>query len=355
MNLNTVSFAERSPFYNEELTALLKLLQTRDVSFVDFVRAKYPETLQVEAESSETETASEVIPEETLNSLWEQINAAIPAWKKKREGVGYASKGMFIHATLKFLGLTHDSEANSDVLEKLLHLLTGKRTNILEILIKRQLRGESLWSADDAAEVAKPPEDKSEETSDNREVSKLLKKKKKRFKSIWDLRKQAAADYVGKGDTDLNRFLTLPELENGFARNHKFMADAFRSGMERISLATFHACEERTLASGVSLEDLNKEHQAIQTYAYDILIWQREEWIQQLIAQKKRCPILALRSCNRCRIGNRNRCPPTIEESQTAGLVEIMTEPEPESIASINDPDGIPLRCFNGHSLTKVC
>ena len=328
----------KSPFYNEELTALLKLLQTRDVSFVDFVRAKYPETLQVEAESSETETASEVIPEETLNSLWEQINAAIPAWKKKREGVGYASKGMFIHATLKFLGLTHDSETNSDVLEKLLHLLTGKRTNILEVLIKRQLRGESLWSADDAAEVAKPPEDKSAETSDNREVSKLLKKKKKRFKSIWDLRKQAAADYVGKGDTDLNRFLTLPELENGFARNHKFMADAFRSGMERISLATFHACEERTLASGVSLEDLNKEHQAIQTYAYDILIWQREEWIQQLIAQKK--SVQADTELVSEVESETETDAPLPDESETAGLIEIVTEPEPESIASVPDPDG---------------
>ena len=125
----------------------------------DWVAELYQlEKAQVEAESSETETASEVIPEETLDSLWEQINTAIPAWKEKREGVGHASKTMFIHATLKFHSLPHNSEANSDVLKKLLHLLTTKSTNILQILIKRQLRGESLWSAGDTASEAIPEE-----------------------------------------------------------------------------------------------------------------------------------------------------------------------------------------------------
>ena len=96
-------------------------------------------------------TASEVITEVTLESLWEQVNAAIPAWKKKREGVGHASKTMLIHATLKFHSLPHDSETNVDILKKLLHLLSASTTDILEIFVRKQLRGESLWKTDDTA------------------------------------------------------------------------------------------------------------------------------------------------------------------------------------------------------------
>ena len=235
-------------------------------------------TGESEAVIAGEKTASEAITEVTLDTLWEQVNAAIPKWKKKREGVGHASKTMFIHATLKFHGLPHNSETNIDVLKKLLHLLTTSRTDILELFVKKQLRGESLWSTDDAAA----------ETSDDREASKLLKKKNQTLKSMWDARKQAAADYVGEGDTDLNQHLSLPQLEAGFAKNHGFMADAFKSGMERTSFAgAFQGYQEHALESGVSLEDLEKEYQAIRTYAYDILTWERQEWIQGLIEAQK--------------------------------------------------------------------
>ena len=106
---------------------------------------------QSEAVIAGEKTASEVITEVTLESLWEQVNAAIPAWKKKREGVGYASKTMLIHATLKFHSLPHDFKVNIDVLKKLLHLLSASTTDILEIFVRKQLRGESLWKTDDTA------------------------------------------------------------------------------------------------------------------------------------------------------------------------------------------------------------
>ena len=280
---------DRSKSSNEPLKTQEELAAQANVSKSSIKRA-----VQVEkAGLSETviageKAASEVITEVTLETLWEQVNAAIPKWKEKREGVGHASRTMFIHATLKFHSLPHDSETNVDVLKKLLHLLSASTTDILEILVKKQLRGESLWSTDDAAAVEKPLEEKSMETSDDREASKLLKKKNQTLKSMWDARKQAAADYVGEGDTDLNLYLSLPQLEAGFAKNHGFMADAFKSGMERTSFAgTFQGYQERALESGVSLEDLEKEYQAIRTYAYDILIWERQEWIQQLILQKK--------------------------------------------------------------------
>ena len=106
---------------------------------------------QSEAVIAGEKTASEVITEVTLDTLWEQVNAAIPKWKAKREGVGYASKTMLIHATLKFHSLPHDFKVNIDVLKKLLHLLSASTTDILEIFVRKQLRGESLWKTDDTA------------------------------------------------------------------------------------------------------------------------------------------------------------------------------------------------------------
>ena len=93
-------------------------------------------------------SASEIIKELTVDELWKQINPAISAWKKEREGVGHASKTMFIRATLRWEGLPSDTETDVKVLKELLNLLTTKETNILEELIRKQLDGKSLW--DDA-------------------------------------------------------------------------------------------------------------------------------------------------------------------------------------------------------------
>ncbi len=228
-------------------------------------------------------TATEVITEETLKSLWEQVNAAIPVWKANREGLGHASKSMLICATLRFEGLPRNTETDVAVLKKLLELLTTDSTDILQTLVGKQLQGESLWSPDGTTPVETPVE-----TPDDREARTLLKKKKQVLKSMWDSRVQAARDYTGDGDTELNQYLTLPQLEKGFAKHHKIYKDPFNSGMKRITSAvTFARFIESALASDVSLEDLEKESRAISTYAYDILAWQRQDWIQQMLKSKK--------------------------------------------------------------------
>ena len=228
-------------------------------------------------------TATEVITEETLKSLWEQVNAAIPVWKANREGLGHASKSMLICATLRFEGLPHNTETDVAVLKKLLELLTTDSTDILQTLVGKQLQGESLWSPDGTTPVETPVE-----TPDDREARTLLKKRKQVLKSMWDSRVQAARDYTDDGDTELNQYLTLAQLEKGFAKHHKIYKDPFKSGMKRITSAvTYARFIESALASDVSLEDLEKESRAISTYAYDILAWQRQDWIQQMLKSKK--------------------------------------------------------------------
>ena len=228
-------------------------------------------------------TATEVITEETLKSLWEQVNAAIPVWKANREGLGHASKSMLICATLRFEGLPRNTETDVAVLKKLLELLTTDSTDILQTLVGKQLQGESLWSPDGTT-----PVETSVETPDDREARTLLKKKKQVLKSMWDSRVQAARDYTDDGDTELNQYLTLAQLEKGFAKHHKIYKDPFNSGMKRITSAvTFARFIETALASDDSLEDLEKESRAVNTYAFDILQWERQDWIQQMLKSKK--------------------------------------------------------------------
>ena len=228
-------------------------------------------------------TATEVITEETLKSLWEQVNAAIPVWKANREGLGHASKSMLICATLRFEGLPRNTETDVAVLKKLLELLTTDSTDILQTLVGKQLQGESLWSPDGTTPVETPVE-----TPDDREARTLLKKKKQVLKSMWDSRVQAARDYTDDGDTELNQYLTLAQLEKGFAKHHKIYKDPFNSGMKRITSAvTFARFIETALASDDSLEDLEKESRAVNTYAFDILQWERQDWIQQILKSKK--------------------------------------------------------------------
>ncbi|MCG9132758.1 hypothetical protein J5I95_13855 [Candidatus Poribacteria bacterium] len=313
-------------------------------------------------------SATEVITEETIKSLWEQITPAISEWKKEREGVGHASKSMLIKATLRWEGLPSDTETDVKVLKQLLYLLTTTETNILQHLIRKLLDGKDLWDdAEDLAEKRKraldaehrmfdaldevapdwdtddfiaaasdkhnwgvtefpdldetdmpavwearynllhteitqpaawiqemldkmaEPTEKPTQTAEAREANKLLKKKKQLIKSMWDKRSQAAQDWLGTADNDLTTYTELDELEKGFAtcEEHAYCRDVFESGMRRIKGQTFNICLEKTLASDVSLETLEAELQAISTYAFDILHWERQEWIQQLIAKNK--------------------------------------------------------------------
>ena len=139
------------------------------------------------------------------------------------------------------------------------------------------------------------------EVLNTREAAKSLKRKKQLLKDMWDKRKQASTDYIGDGDTDLNQYLTLNDLEKGFAKNNAFCAEAFQSGMKRIGIAaSFQNFQERALETDefgnakVNLEDLEKELKAISTYSFDIFTWQRPSppgkntnWILPLIQQKK--------------------------------------------------------------------
>lgn len=88
----------------------------------------------------------------TLDQWTEMVKAQIKTWKKKREGCGHASLSMFLKATLKYHSLPSDTECDEEIYEKLMHLLTTRRTNILEVLVKRQLRGEDEQSAHSTTE-----------------------------------------------------------------------------------------------------------------------------------------------------------------------------------------------------------
>lgn len=124
---------------------------------------------------------------------------------------------------------------------------------------------------------------------EHREASKLLKQKKQALRSMWDKRIRSARDYAGDGDTDLNQYLSLSDLEKGFAEyeEHDYCADAFRSAFQRTSETSFNIVVEKTLESDVPLEVLREEARAMDTYAYDILQWQKQDWIQQLIEKKR--------------------------------------------------------------------
>ena len=280
---------DRSKETNVHLKTQDELAQQANVSTKTIQRAEKVEKAgRSEEVIAGEKTSNEVITEETLKSLWEQVNTAIPVWKSNREGLGHASKSMLICATLRFEGLPRNTETDVAVLKKLLELLTTDSTDILQTLVRKQLQGESLWSPDGTAPVETPVESESAEPSDDREARTLLKKKKQVLKSMWDSRIQAARDYTGDGDTELNQYLTLPQLEKGFAKNHKIYKDPFNSGMKRITSAvTFARFIETALASDDSLEDLEKESRAVSTYAYDILAWERQDWIQQMLKSKK--------------------------------------------------------------------
>ena len=232
--------------------------------------------------SGET-SATQVIKEETLKSLWEQVSAEMPEWKRRNkeksqyesDHIGRASQSMLI-AALRFL---EDSDADGAAtvveLKQLLELIKADTLSFI-LEVRRVLK-----------ESQHPVESKSE-TADDRDASKLLKKKKQTLKSMWDARVQAARDYTGDADTELNQYLSLPQLEDGFARYHEVYEAPFKSGMKRITSAnSLSNFQERALESDVSLEDLEKECRAINTYAFDILKWKDQEWIQSMLQWRK--------------------------------------------------------------------
>ena len=123
----------------------------------------------------------------------------------------------------------------------------------------------------------------------DREARKLLKRKKQLFKTIWDKRKQVSRDYIGDGNTDLNTYIPLDKLEKAFAAEeaHSFCKNAFESAMARTAFAEYSTAVERMLESDVSEAALEIENRALNTYAFDVLKWEDQDWILNLIEKAK--------------------------------------------------------------------
>ena len=327
-------------------------------------------------------SASEIIKELTVDELWKQINPAISAWKKEREGVGHASKSMFIKASLRWEGLPSDTETDVKVLKILQNLLTTQETNALEELIRKQLEGKSLWGdasvdaeTDDKkteqptheerlkalrgeirdyipvwiadADILQPlrghenkvtlklllnahwhfkhrlqrgngpffkeemeslfeimksgdtafmdkmlkvmeavaPElfgqqetEQPKQTAEEREANKLLKQKKQAAKLLWDTRKQAAKDWLGDEDNDLTTYTDMDALGKAFAEHNPSYATDFKLAMQRTSAMSFNLMWDKIVSDDVDLDVIQAQFRAVQTFAGDILQWQRPDW-----------------------------------------------------------------------------
>ena len=248
-------------------------------------------------------TKPEVITEVTLESLWEQVNAAIPKWKEKREGVGHASKTMLLHATLKFHSLPHDSETNVDILKKLLHLLSASTTDILEIFVRKQLRGESLWSTDDATvSVENPLEAESTETPEVLLESNRAKAQKANIE-MWDafeesplsnhLDKDDFMEVAGKQYQCPTVFpdpmnMKRPEiwvcwfnamklsLEKTSEWVQKWLDEFLQDGLE--SFLADHYQEHRNWG-GLSIDELSEEYNCAPSVVYEVMERIRKEYL----------------------------------------------------------------------------
>ena len=275
---------DRSKTPDDALKTKVDLAAEANVGASTIDRAVKVEKLgKSEAVISGEKTASQVIKEETLKSLWEQVSAEMPEWKRRNkekskyesDHIGRASKSMLIAALRFHKDSDADGAATVVELKQLLELIKADTLSFI-IEVRRVLK------------ESQPPVESKSETADDRDASTLLKKKKQVLKSMWDARIQAARDYTGDADTELNQYLTLPQLEAGFAREHACYKAPFKSGMKRITSAnSLSNFQERALESDVSLEDLEKECRAINTYAFDILKWKDQEWIQSMLQWRK--------------------------------------------------------------------
>ena len=150
----------------------------------------------------------------------------------------------------------------------------GVSTATIDRAIQVEQTGES--------EAVRTGEKTAGEVIKERDAAKLLKRKKQTLKNMWDARIQAGRDYI---NTDLSQYLTLSELEKGFAENNTYCADIFESGMKRVNTArSFPDLQERALGvdehenAVTDSQDLEAEYRAIQTYAADLRQWQRPDW-----------------------------------------------------------------------------
>ena len=275
---------DRSKTPNDALKTKAELAAQAKVGASSIDRAVKVEKLgKAESVISGEKSSAQVIVEENVNDLWEQVSAEIPEWKRRdtekckyeSDYIGRASKSMLIQALRSYKDSDADGAATVEELKQLLELIKVDALSFI-LEVRQVLKGSQ-----------QPVESKSE-TADDREASKLLKKKTQVLKSMWDARIQAATDYTGDADTELNQTLTLPQLEKGFSRHHSYLKDVFKSGMKRITSAFTYSIFLENI--DVPLEDLENECRAIKTYAFDILKWKDQEWIQDMIRSKKSVP-----------------------------------------------------------------
>jgi len=173
----------------------------------------------------------------------------------------------------------------------------AKEANVSTSTIKRAIQVEKQGES----EAVISGEKTAGEVIKARDAATAMKRKKQVLKNLYDIRKQAATDYVGEGDTQLNQYLSLDDLEKGFVKNNASYAEAFQSGIKRIDKAvSFNHFQDLALEvdefgnAKVDISDLEEEHRAIMTYAGDIRQWQRPDWspdtnwILPLIEAKKK-------------------------------------------------------------------
>lgn len=194
------------------------------------------------------------------------------------------------------------------------------------VAVEKEGKSEAVISGEETAgEVLK-----------QRDLAKAVKRKKQILKNIWDTRKQAAMDYLGEADTDLNQFLTQDDLEKGFMENNTYCADIFQTAMRRVdkarSFADFQECALGVDESGNAVadtQDLEAEYKAILTYSGDIRNWQRPDWspdsnwILPLIEAKKKAEADA------------KEAKPKPEPAETTPDAEPEREPEPDTVKSL--------------------
>ena len=136
---------------------------------------------------------------------------------------------------------------------------------------------------------AKPPQ-----TDAEREESALRKQKKKIFNQLWESRRAITQIWIGDGDTDLNQYLTVDELERGFIKYHQYCREAFKSALNRTQWSIYDHALKLLLEDdkySASVDELETELRAMRTFETDVRTWSSSTkaslWIRTLIADKK--------------------------------------------------------------------
>ena len=198
----------------------------------------------------------------------------------------------FLNETGKAL-TNAEIEAEIEVLEKIAGQIRwyGKSEEHHLGWIERVLEMEPEQQELETQET-EPEQQKTEQpsqTAEEREANKELKQKKQAAKLLWDTRIQVARDYTGDADSDLNQHLTLPELEKAFAENNPSYDSNFNLAMKLTSEQSFNIMWNKIVVAGITLEGLQEQVRAMQTYLGEIKYWQRpnNNWILPLIEAKK--------------------------------------------------------------------